>query len=337
MPRELIYGRAVTVRRGDLLPEPPPDSPAADDLATGLELVRQLQSAHDALRASDAEVTALRAELADQRAAWSVLRRRHQLLSQFADDVQALAGTNHLVTRDALARRLEELHAALDRLPLDGPADFELPPTPAELDARANAAELAALRQFVAWLGRYADQSLDNADDESDETGRVIHAVLDPLARRHAELADVLARARDVASSTPALTDPDPAALPCGCYADNCGCELDYGDEDEDEDEDGDATASKLAEVAAQPRRFRRDGESPQLDDADPVRVRPALELTWVRDGANLTARVVFHDEDTNEPVTLREPVPLDLDWTATNRAIKKFRVARDQGHGTPE
>lgn len=164
MPRELVYGRTITVRRGDLTAEPPANFPPsaldADDLEAGLELVRQLQSSHDALRD-------LHSRHADALLARDVLRRRHQLLSAFADDLAQHHGdaATPLDFATYFAEALTALRPALDRLPLDVTTEPDLDPD-LDADEPDDADPPSNLRRAALERRRFRRDGEELPDDE---------------------------------------------------------------------------------------------------------------------------------------------------------------------------
>lgn len=243
MPRELIWGELVTVRRGDLpvlaartrrdlTALPTLDLTANPDAlrdswrdADGRELVRQLQSTHAVLRELEAGT--------------SVLRRRHQLLAEFVEQLEPAVGEAWYV------QRLAALRAELDRHPLD-----------------------------------------------------------DPTATAGGEDGDVL--------------DPPPPPPPPPPPTDRTHAST--GDLDSDLDSD----------LGLDP------NPAPDGDDPEELRLQLALQLTWIRDGGHVTVGVIGHDHESGRQHDVGG-YHAALDWAASNRAIRKFRVARDQSHGSPE
>lgn len=346
MPRELILGRVATVRRGDLVPDspvnsptgPPPrptDCPDLDDLidravrerAVTAELVRQLRDALGdvaAARANAAELEALRTFAgwlgghldvalrsvdAAATAPESVRNATHDALDPLV--------TRHRALADQLARARSAATAAASNERVEG----------AELDDRLRAAahvggDVVVLRDFASWVGRWLEFGEPTG---SFTTGAPPHPEflrgLQPLVRRYAELEDARPAAR--LAGYPPLAD--------------LLAELDSPtDRPTDEPDDADPPGHLRRAVLR-----RRAGEPlPTGDDADDAEVRVALgvELSWEEDGGRVTVRTVALEEDTSERVRPRSDVPVlvDLDWPAANRLITVTRTARDGANGTP-
>lgn len=358
MPREYVWGDTVTVRRGDLpilaartraaaaqvLDETGETGETSDfddyvtSTAAEVELVRQLQATHAALRELEAGT--------------SVLRRRHQLLSAFVDDLVNLDGTttDYVEFTREFRRRAQSLRIALEALPPDDP-DVATYGSSAG-DVVTDAAELVVFRRFASDVGRTNAADGFPADARDVLTPLVTRLAEELLELRRASVAPTAETAEtrptrtDPATSGPNWRTPDPACprrdyvhaghrdpLPPDPATPNAsGGVLDCP---------GLGPTPTPTDPAPVPDRrpFLPDAE---LDDAvgpdpdDTVTLQLALVLTWVRDGGRVTVGIVGHNHDTGADYDVGGYY-LDLDWAAANKAVRKFRVARDQSHGSPE
>lgn len=170
-------------------------------------------------------------------------------------------------------------------------------------ELRRNAAELELLRNFVTWLGPHLASPAGGPTSAGYPTGG---AALEGLIRRYARLGDALAAARAAASSDtaePPPLDPDDAtAAP---------------------------TANDVPAVDA-------TDEVDEVDEVEEVTLQLFMQLTWERGAEFVNVVTRGYDHATATEVDLGGHF-LTLSWASLNKAIKKFRVARDQSWGAPE
>lgn len=76
--------------------------------------------------------------------------------------------------------------------------------------------------------------------------------------------------------------------------------------------------------------------DDPEVHLAGLRRVQLRVALGWERDGGQVVLGVDGYDHERGVPVDLGG-LRVALDWTATNRLLRKTRVARDQSCGVPE
>lgn len=354
MPKELIWGDVITVRRGDLsvlAARTRADLAALTNEALDRLVDRVTATPHSDLEASLRDLHERHAALLLDR---NVLRRRHQLLSEFVDDLARYDADDPDGFQSYWIGELPRLREQLDRLPLDGANGTE-PETPlweryrviAEFVARLNAARRGLTPAS-------ADRLLEIYDREHARFADAVSRLREPPpAALPFDPDDVLDEPLTDATDEPRLCDgcgranagavhptDDGRALVCA----DCRSRLDEESEDTAADTAEDTTdevaRARWAEIARRPRRFRRAGEDdPNLPADDPsaeVSLQLALALTWVRDGGAVNVGIIGHDHETGTEHDVGG-FYLTLDWAAANKLIKKTRVARDQSHGSPE
>jgi hypothetical protein len=184
-------------------------------------------------------------------------------------------------------------------------------------------------------LAQPASSDDDTAGDTADEDAFVPARVADPIRRDVAELVLLRQFVRDVADLG-AAEDLDPVAR--GHVMRLVGA---LGAQLLELHREADAPAApSTSGLPVQPEPTEtgddRDAATDITHTAAVRRVQLRLALTWERDARQLVVGVDGWDHDRAEAVDLGG-LRVSLDWAATNRAIKLFRVGRDRSNGTPE